>query len=327
MAGFFVPPVPLVIPATNVTWNAMNVSQYVPSTATGVMCLFQSPTTGASAYAAVRGTGSTDNYTGGVALAQGAQATALAPLSSGFSFDFFTETSNEAADGAELFLLGYTEGETGWTSNLNAINLVTSSTSYATISLASTSANGAIAAIVGFSGNPGSFGLRVNGDTTDDFSTNASNSIGMPGWYIVGLDSNSEFQCKTSNTVQVLLLGWITFNFAWNSPAITRTPGTAGTQVALSLEAGAIGYLYQMASTTSGFDWQIVTAQGTTLPYTIGGKGSAQVSMAGSAPYAKISSTSLAVKELGYWLASPPSTVYTPFQQTTMIVRDSLIVS
>lgn len=306
----WITPQSLTLPTTFNVWTPTSLSAYIPSTATGVMLLFQGATVTAGSYFAARMTGSGDTYSGGVAYAIGTQGHLWSGCSGTQSIDILLGGSG-AANGAALWLIGYTGPEATYTANALLLGTVSTS-AYTTFNLSTTGAAGASAAIVTFGTNPGPCGLRQLGSTDDYLASNTPGTgVGPLGGYLVGIGTGAnanQIAAKASNSCSLYLMGWMN-GVVWNTNAIVRTPGTTGSLQALTTEPNGIGYLYQMKA-TAAYDWTIANTSGSTLPNSIGGKGSTAVMSTGATPYANISNTAQGVLELGYFLqiAQGPNT-------------------
>lgn len=287
----FIDPVSLSLSGvTASTWNPMT-NAAIPAGATGVI-LVAGFAIGHAGTVSVRKTGSTDTHTSGE-LGTGRQMLMFAGVSSSQEFDLWTTTTA----GLQLWLIAYLGSEATFFTNSTPLTAL--STAWANYNI-SASAPGAVAAILSIDSVYGP-AVRISG-SSDDFSND--NAGATRQYFLVGVNGSQIFQAKALTAGPVpQLLGYMTSGITWNTNAISRTPGTAGSFEPLATESGAAGYLYHFNSPSTSYDYT-VREQGLSYnPNLEPANGLGGQNAAGSPAEVDIANTALTVHELGYFTA------------------------
>jgi hypothetical protein len=296
MANFLANPVSLSISGMTIgAWNTVNASSYLPPGVTGIMAIAYDTV---AARFAVRMTGSTDTFSPTSNVNANTQSLLITGVNSSGQFDFWPSNVSTA----QLLLIGFFGSDASFVAN--SADVGTLNTSYTTYNLSGYVPAGTLAAILTTSGNPNT-SFRQNGSTDSWLGDIPTGSGGIP-YAIVGLDGSLKFQADSnSTTATIQLMGYITAGITWNTNSINRTPGSAGSFVALATESGAIGYLYQTANVSTQYDYTICASGIATLPYALQSGGSKGQMACGAPPTAQISNTGLSIYELAYF--TPPT--------------------
>lgn len=223
----------------------------------------------------------------------------------GGTFDFWTSVSS-------INVQAWIVAALDWTFLLNAVQLSSLSSSYASVSASSAVPAGAEACIMGTNKSFGSFGCRATG-STDDWTTGQS-TAGNGCQIIMALDSSLNFVAKSNagagTTPEVFAYIPSGYGMVWNQNAASfnRTPGTTGSLQALTTPAQTSqAILYQMlqGTTADTYQWQTTgTSNGMPAGGGLIAVGS-QMLIGGPTPYCNISASDAIIYEQAYFPTVP----------------------
>ena len=312
----FITPTPLTWVTVGTTqWVTYNLSGIVPSNATGVI-LNYGQSAGTQNIILVRSTGSTFSALPGAVTGASEQTVLYSGIDSNLNIEVYTQASATNS----LWVLGYfTSYDGGLFTNPIQQSATTSSTwtSYDFSVYGSTTAVAAIIYLPYYNG-----AVRING-STDTFG-NGNESAPGARYHIVGLDASKICQIFTSGSQLPYLVGFITSGFVWNTNAILRTPSTAGSFQPLTARSNAIGYLYNLNSPTTKYNYSLCSTAVSGYAPNLANPGqlTGQMPSGGAQAQINIQNTALAVYELGYFTGPSVNTRGINFRNSLAYVTD-----
>lgn len=228
------------------TWQDVDVSAYIPATASGVYIEFVETLGLSEQDVGARKNGSTDTHIG--ALRRAGHQGMCVGVDGNQVFEAYAESST-----VDIYLVGYFES--GASFFTNAVTQTPSTGGvFEDFDISSdTGGDTAIAACAGLSMPGGvtsiSSALRVNGSSDDLYKGTYGG-----GNRIVGCDESEIFECKESaTTYDWYVNGYFTDGVTFASSATEVTPVTTGSYVDMSaLNASAIAGIYYCQTTGGG---------------------------------------------------------------------------
>jgi len=207
-----------VTPTVAGAWVNVDVSAYVPYGATGVLVLFQNPTSTDRAYG-IRKNGSSDDWQTQVQAVAGNQGWLMTGLDPNRIFEVYTEST-----AVKTYLLGYTlDGVTFLTNRVQKTIGFINSWRNVDISgeTAPDTALGGIFTIVNRGISSDQFGLRKNGSLDDRVRELDGRSATLG---VIGVDAaqTAELQVETVD-IDLYLVGYVTHGAAFFTNAVNKS--------------------------------------------------------------------------------------------------------
>ncbi len=228
-------------------WTDVDVSEYVPADATGVIIRFRNDTA-ASRVFGLRKNGSTDNRTG---------TTTASSMNEGFIgidankiLEYYISTNTVSC---LVELLGYTGSD--FTFNTNGVDKSTSTTgSWVDVDCAANAPNATGLIFEVKSTNIAyTIGLRVNGSTDDIKAQTWGRFISC-----TGCDSSQICEQNISSTsVDLFLIGYMIAGITWLTNKTNVTPGSNGVWTDVATASGALGGIILVKTTNEEVNYGI----------------------------------------------------------------------
>jgi hypothetical protein len=237
---------PVTVTPSSGSWQDIDCSSYIPSTATGVILHLRNDTAGYSSICGIRKNGSTDTFAG--YMDPVSHSWACIGVDTSRIFEAYVGTYSI------IQLVGYFENEAVFFDNAKIKTGDTNSVRK-TVSIAGdTGTDTAIAAILLMEdSSPDTWSIRKTG-SSDNRSADSASTTG----FIVGVDGSEQFDILTDDisSVDFNVVGYMTTGVTMNTNATDLSLGTTGTWADLStLPSGATAALIEVYSTIDDQDY------------------------------------------------------------------------